>query len=36
MKLLGDVSVDHEAFLVGNAIRLQTHFIFILEEEAVS
>jgi hypothetical protein len=34
MKLLGDVSVDHEAFFVGNAIRLQTHFI--LEEEAVS
>jgi hypothetical protein len=34
MKLLGDVSVDHEAFFVGNAIRLQAHFI--LEEEAVS
>jgi hypothetical protein len=34
MKLFGDVSVNHEAFLVGNAIRLQTHFI--LEEEAVS
>jgi hypothetical protein len=34
MKLLGDVRVDHEAFLVGNAIRFQAHFI--LEEEAVS
>jgi len=34
MKLLGDVSMDHEAFLVENAIRLQAHFI--LEEEAVS
>ena len=34
MTLLGDVRVDHEAFLVGSAIRLQTHFI--LEEEAVS
>jgi hypothetical protein len=34
MKLLGDVRADHEAFLVGNAIRLQTHFK--LEEEAVS
>jgi hypothetical protein len=33
MKLLGDVSVDQEASLVGNAIRLQTHFIL---EEAVS
>jgi hypothetical protein len=28
------ISVDHEAFLVGNAIRLQT--LFIVEEEAVS
>jgi hypothetical protein len=34
MKLLGDARVDHAAYLVGNAIRLQTHFI--LEEEAVS
>jgi hypothetical protein len=34
MKLLGDVRVDHEAFLVENAIRLQIHFI--VEEEAVS
>jgi len=34
MKLLGDVSADREAFFVGNAIRLQAHFI--LEEEAVS